>query len=80
VLSAFISSHFIVGKRDAYHAKAFISDLAGRLKKRVQVSSDFLAAYPPNLARDASNGSGDFRPRLELGRNCWFVALIFGRL
>jgi hypothetical protein len=28
---------FIVGKRDAYHAKAFISDLAGRLKKRVQV-------------------------------------------
>jgi hypothetical protein len=28
-----------------YHTKAFISDLAGRLQKRVQVSSDSLAAY-----------------------------------
>jgi IS1 family transposase len=37
---------FIVGKRDAYHAKAFMSDLASRLKERVQISSDALAAYP----------------------------------
>ena len=36
---------FVVGKRDAYHAKAFIADLAGRMPKRVQVSSDSLAAY-----------------------------------
>jgi IS1 family transposase len=42
---------FIVGKRDAYHAKAFISDLAGRLAKRVQVSSDSLAAYTDAMER-----------------------------
>jgi IS1 family transposase len=42
---------FIVGKRDAYHANAFISDLAGRLKKRVQVSSDSLHAYASAMER-----------------------------
>jgi hypothetical protein len=42
---------FIVGKRDAYHAKAFISDLAGRLQKRVQVSSDSLASYADAMER-----------------------------
>ena len=42
---------FIVGKRDAYHAKAFISDLAGRLQKRVQVSSDSLHAYADAMER-----------------------------
>jgi len=36
---------FVVGKRDSYHAKAFMSDLAGRLLHRVQVSSDSLRAY-----------------------------------
>src|SRR5712671_2440807 len=36
---------FVVGKRDAYHAKAFMSDLAGRLTNRVQISSDALRAY-----------------------------------
>jgi IS1 family transposase len=36
---------FIVGKRDTYHAKAFMEDLAGRVKNRVQISSDALAAY-----------------------------------
>jgi len=36
---------FVVGKRDAYHAKAFMSDLASRLKNRVQISSDSLRAY-----------------------------------
>jgi transposase-like protein len=33
---------FVVGKRDAYHAKAFMQDLAGRVKNRVQISSDAL--------------------------------------
>ncbi len=42
---------FIVGKRDAYHAKAFMSDLAGRLQNRVQLSSDALAAYPDAVER-----------------------------
>jgi IS1 family transposase len=34
-----------VGKRDSLTANAFINDLAGRLKNRVQLSSDSLAAY-----------------------------------
>jgi IS1 family transposase len=36
---------FVVGKRDSYHAKAFMSDLASRLVNRVQISSDSLRAY-----------------------------------
>jgi len=36
---------YIVGKRDSYHAKAFMSDLAERLTNRVQISSDSLASY-----------------------------------
>jgi IS1 family transposase len=36
---------FVVGKRDTYHAKMFMSDLAARLKDRVQLSSDALTAY-----------------------------------
>jgi hypothetical protein len=35
----------VVGKRDAYHAKTFMGDLASRLKNRVQISSDALKAY-----------------------------------
>lgn len=36
---------FRVGKRDAPTANEFVTDLAGRLKNRVQISSDALAAY-----------------------------------
>jgi IS1 family transposase len=36
---------FVVGKRDSYNAKAFMSDLASRLVNRVQISSDSLRAY-----------------------------------
>jgi transposase-like protein len=42
---------FVVGKRDAYHAKMFMDDLASRLAMRVQVSSDALAAYPDAFER-----------------------------
>src|SRR5512135_1878837 len=42
---------FVVGKRDAYHARAFMEDLAGRLSRRVQISSDALAAYPEAVER-----------------------------
>lgn len=42
---------FIVGKRDAYHAKAFMSDLASRIKNRVQLSSDALHAYEDAVER-----------------------------
>lgn len=41
----------IVGKRDMYHARAFMEDLAGRLSRRVQLSSDALAAYPEAVER-----------------------------
>lgn len=42
---------FVVGKRDLYHARAFMEDLAGRLSRRVQLSSDALAAYPEAVER-----------------------------
>jgi IS1 family transposase len=42
---------FIVGKRDAYHAKMFIAYFAARMKKCVQVSSDSLAAYADVMER-----------------------------
>ena len=42
---------FVVGKRDAYHAKMFMDDLASRLALRVQISSDALAAYPDAFDR-----------------------------
>ena len=43
--------NFIVGKRDSYHAKAFMSDLASRLANRVQLSSDGLSAYVDAVER-----------------------------
>jgi IS1 family transposase len=42
---------YIVGKRDAYHANAFMYDLAARLKNRVQISSDGLHAYATAVER-----------------------------
>jgi hypothetical protein len=42
---------FVVGKRDSYHAKAFMSDLAARVKNRVQLSSDSLKAYEDAVER-----------------------------
>jgi len=42
---------FVVGKRDAYHAKAFMDDLAGRMTNRVQLSSDALTAYAEAVER-----------------------------
>jgi IS1 family transposase len=42
---------FVVGKRDLYHARAFMEDLASRLSRRVQISSDALTAYPEAVER-----------------------------
>src|SRR6266567_2664371 len=42
---------FVVGKRDSYHARMFMEDLAARLSRRVQLSSDALAAYPDAVER-----------------------------
>jgi IS1 family transposase len=48
---------YIVGKRDAYHAKMFMDDLASRLSMRVQISSDALAAYPDAFERSFGTGA-----------------------
>ncbi|MGO8837552.1 MAG: IS1 family transposase [Limisphaerales bacterium] len=42
---------FAVGKRDTYTANTFLEDLARRLKHKVQVSTDSLAAYPDAIER-----------------------------
>jgi IS1 family transposase len=42
---------FVVGKRDLYHAQTFMEDLAGRVKNRIQISSDALGAYPEAVER-----------------------------
>jgi len=42
---------FIIGKRDSYHAKAFMDDLASRMTMRVQISSDSLKAYNDAVER-----------------------------
>lgn len=42
---------FVVGKRDGYHAKAFMDDLASRVTMRVQISSDSLSAYNDAVER-----------------------------
>src|SRR5450631_2922069 len=46
-----LTPSFVVGKRDSYHAKMFMDDLASRLVLRVQISSDALAAYPDAFDR-----------------------------
>ncbi len=42
---------FIVGKRDTYHARAFMEELASRMANRIQVSTDSLKAYPDAIER-----------------------------
>lgn len=42
---------FLVGKRDRYHARCFMEDLAGRLKNRIQLSTDALGAYADAVER-----------------------------
>jgi len=42
---------FLVGKRDTYHTRAFMDDIASRMALRVQISSDALVAYPDAFDR-----------------------------
>jgi IS1 family transposase len=42
---------YLVGQRDAYHARAFMEDLASRLRCRVQISSDGYNAYESAIER-----------------------------
>jgi len=48
---------YLIGKRDSYHARAFMDDLASRLAMRVQISSDALAAYPDAFERSFGAGA-----------------------
>jgi IS1 family transposase len=42
---------YCVGKRDSYNARAFMDDLASRLKKRIQLSTDAMSAYDDAVER-----------------------------
>jgi IS1 family transposase len=42
---------YLVGYRDSYHAKRFMSDLSERVINRVQISTDALTAYPDAVER-----------------------------
>lgn len=48
---------FLVGKRDVENTRAFVSDLAMRLRYRVQLSSDMMPAYK-NAVREAFTATG----------------------
>jgi IS1 family transposase len=42
---------FVVGKRDMYHTRCFVEDLASRLKNRIQLTSDSMNAYGDAVER-----------------------------
>jgi IS1 family transposase len=42
---------WVVGKRDVYHSRCFIDDLASRMGKRIQLSSDALSSYADAVER-----------------------------
>lgn len=42
---------FVVGKRDIYHSRAFMDDLASRMAKRIQLSSDAMTSYADAVER-----------------------------
>ncbi len=47
---------FVTGKRDKYHAKLFVDDLASRIVNRPQISSDALGAYADAIERAFGDG------------------------
>jgi transposase-like protein len=51
---------YVVGKRDSYHAKAFMDDLASRMTMRVQISSDSLKAYNDAVERSFGTEADSF--------------------
>ena len=50
---------FRVGDRDAVTANAFLADIAGRMRNRVQISTDALGAYKEAIER-AFGGDADY--------------------
>lgn len=59
---------FLVGRRDAEHANAFMLDVAKRLKSRVQLSTDGLKAYL-NAVDDAFGGDIDYAMLIKMYGN-----------
>jgi IS1 family transposase len=51
---------YLVGQRDGDHTKAFIADLASRIKNRVQISSDGLQAYIDAVIIGFGRGNSDY--------------------
>ena len=51
---------FLVGKRDAACTQAFISDVAARLKNRVQISTDGLRSYVDSIGKDFAETGVDY--------------------
>lgn len=47
---------FAVGKRDAYTTRLFLEDLAGRLTKRIHLSTDAMSAYAEAVERGLGAG------------------------
>jgi transposase-like protein len=75
---------FVVGKRDAYHAREFMDDLAGRMSNRIQVSTDALGTYPDAIERGFGSAvdygqvvktysftNSTKRPRVGIARLTW---------
>lgn len=56
---------WLVGSRDAVSANAFISDLAGRLRNRIQLTSDGLKLYL-DAVEDAFGGDVDYAQLVKL--------------
>ncbi len=59
---------FLVGKRDAGYANEFINDLSGRLRNRVQVTTDGLKVYL-NAIEDAFGCEVDYAMLIKLYGN-----------
>jgi IS1 family transposase len=51
---------FLVGKRDAASTQAFISDVAGRLKNRVPISTDGLRTYIDSIGQAFTSTGVDY--------------------
>lgn len=60
-----LAPSFLVGRRDAEHANAFMLDVAKRLKNRVQLSTDGLKTYL-NAVEDAFCGDIDYAMLVKL--------------
>ncbi|GIK87290.1 MAG: transposase [Betaproteobacteria bacterium] len=56
---------FLVGRRDAHHAEAFVADLASRMASRIQLTTDGLKLYI-NAVEDAFGADVDYAMLVKL--------------